>query len=126
MTIYMKTDKILKTLRSQKAEIKDRMSAINQQISWLKKEQGELSQKKNTVEQKIGNILRDGKELEVSDHAVVRYLERVEKKDLEQVKHNILTEEFMRIYNELGDGSIPNGNGLVVVVRNRRVVTVKN
>lgn len=123
-----KQDAQLKSLREQKSRIKDQIVAEQQKLSEAKKEVSRLTKKQNEVQQKIGNILRKGETLELTDHAIVRYLERVEKRNIEQIKNNIITEYFLRLFNELdgNSGEYPNGNGLKIVVRNRRIVTIKN
>ena len=123
----MKSDNQLKALRSQKSSLKDQIKAAQQQITFFKNQIQSLSQQKNTVQQKIGNILRQTDTLEVSDHAIVRYLERVEKRDIEQLKHNILTEKLLNLYGQLGtNGEYPASDKFSVVVRNKRIVTIKD
>ena len=60
----------------------------------------------------------------VSEHAILRYLERVEKFDLEGIKKKILLQE--KAMDSLGDGKFPcDGGGRAVLVDNT-VVSVIN
>lgn len=122
-----KAEKQIKALRSQKGNLKDEISAAQQQISFWKKRVSELSKAKNTIEQKLANILRKKESIEVTDHAIVRYLERIEGRDIEQLKHNIMTEKFLELYGKLGtNGEYPASDKFSVVVRERKIVTVKD
>lgn len=86
----MNSDK-LKKLQSIKNE-------INSQIT-------ELLAKKRAICKKIDQASR--KNLIISEHAIIRYLERVKQLDLEQIKNEILTEENKTLMKNLGDGKYP-------------------
>lgn len=60
----------------------------------------------------------------VSDHAILRYLERVLGIDVWAVKNQILNLNGRVTTGELGDGKYPVGNGHHAVVKNDVVVTV--
>jgi hypothetical protein len=62
----------------------------------------------------------------VTDHAIVRYLERVEGRDIETIKKTI-TAEAEKAYPTLGDGEYPIKPGCrcTAVVRNSTVVTIR-
>jgi hypothetical protein len=60
----------------------------------------------------------------VTDHAVLRFLERSGRVDVEQIRTEILTDDVKHAISILGDGRFPVGPGLKAVVSNGRVVTV--
>lgn len=67
--------------------------------------------------------------ISVTDHAVVRYFERVLQYDIEEIRKNILTEEIKKQYEILGNGTYPNRDNITrkkfhTVVSNLSVVTV--
>lgn len=69
--------------------------------------------------------LRQTAPLDVSDHAIVRYLDRVEGIDMEALKRLIITPKLLELYQALGDGELPNGNGPArCVVHNGVIVTI--
>jgi hypothetical protein len=71
--------------------------------------------------------LRRCQKISVSDHAIVRYLERVHSATIEQACENMLTQQVVNYYHELGDGTYPTGNGSTrVVIKNAVIVTVIN
>lgn len=46
-------------------------------------------------------------ELIVSDHSLIRYLERVKGLDIEALRQEIVTDELKALYKQLGDGKYP-------------------
>lgn len=60
----------------------------------------------------------------LSDHAIVRYLERTGQLDREAIKEDILTPEIVSHIRHLGSGKYPLGNGLRIVVKDNTVVSV--
>lgn len=78
------------------------------------------------IEQSINDYLESLKEDEtyvVSEHALVRYFERVKGYDLEQINKEILTEPVKALIKKLGNGVYP-VNGFKIKVQNGCVVTV--
>lgn len=77
------------------------------------------------LEEKIKEISKI--DLQVSDHAIVRYFERVLRYNIEDVKSSILTDEI-RAYNDtMGNGKYPVKYGddeYQVVVKNGSLITV--
>lgn len=65
--------------------------------------------------------------IRISDHAILRYMERHYKMDLNKVEDEIITKQVEEMYSKLGDGTYPTGNGSTrVVIKNGTVVTVIN
>lgn len=60
----------------------------------------------------------------VTDHAVLRYLERVHGVDVESVRRAILTPENKALIKRLKNGKFPLGHGLIAVVKDEVVVTI--
>lgn len=60
----------------------------------------------------------------VSEHAFVRFFERVLGHDLEEIKEQILPPDVMALVQGLGDGSYPVGTTHRVKIKNNTVVTV--
>lgn len=61
--------------------------------------------------------------LEFTDHAIVRYLERVLKMDLSKLKQQIVPKATKELIEILGDGEFPCGE-YNVVVKNKTIITV--
>ncbi len=60
----------------------------------------------------------------ISDHAVIRYLERVAGLDVDGLRNKILPTGVAALIQGLGDGVYPIGDGYRVVVKNNTVLTV--
>lgn len=60
----------------------------------------------------------------VTDHAVLRYLQRVKGIDIEAVRDEILAHDAAGLIDQLGNAKIPIGNGCRIVVEDYTVVTV--
>ena len=82
----------------------------------------DISSQINTIKQKIESI--KGREPIVTEHAMLRYIERVLGINLEEVKMQILNEKTLAMINSLGSGKFP-GDGYKVVVKNRSVITIE-
>lgn len=97
----------------------------------IKRVEYELKVKENECRrlyQKLTNIRQSNHCIKITDHAVVRYLERVQKLEMETVVHQeLLTEPVRKMYAQLGDGTYPTGKGTTrVVIKEGTIVTVIN
>lgn len=87
----------------------------------------ELESKILSVNKRIENVNKEisaltARDMIVSEHAILRYLERVVKVDVEEVKRRVLTDDLKgRI---LDDGLYPNPEGFRLVVRDGVIVTI--
>ncbi len=93
--------------------------ADKQQISAvMKKKIGLLHKKIESIKEATP------KKIIVSEHAMLRYLERVRGIDLQEIADIILTEKSVKIVQEFGDCKINTENGFKIIVKNNSVVTV--
>ena len=60
----------------------------------------------------------------VTDHALVRYLERVKGLDVEAIRAEILTDRNVAAFEFVGQGKVPICRGAKAVVRDMTVITV--
>ena len=75
------------------------------------------------------NILDDieslkDKELIITEHAILRYIERAMGLDIEKVKSEILTDEIKAGFKLLGNGKYPTHNNCHVIIKNNSIVSV--
>lgn len=80
----------------------------------------------NNVNQRIKALESCSAEPIVSEHAILRYIERGMQFDIEQIRGNILSEKVRACIDTLGNGKFPIGNGLFAVVKDRTIVTVED
>ena len=64
-------------------------------------------------------------EIKVSDHAIVRYLERIKGVDINAIKEEIVTDNIRKMVDTLGGAGIYPDRNHKVVMKNYTVVTVE-
>lgn len=99
-------------IEKQSATIKE-ISSVNTQISQINKQIEDIKKGKFTL---IPTV---------TEHALVRFLQRVSLVDVEAIREKIITPEVMEQIKELGDGRYP-CNEYILVVAGNRVVTILN
>lgn len=112
----------LKALNVQSATVQSEIAALESEINRLRSKLNERKSALNTIQQRIGNLSRRPAPV-VSEHALLRYLERVKGIDLEQAAAEILNEHNIRAIEFAGNCRIKS-NGVEFVVSDRVVVTV--
>jgi hypothetical protein len=68
-------------------------------------------------------LLRKANGLQISDHAKLRYLQRVANIDVDGFCSQILTPQLLRLHATLGDGQYPVDEGNTVAIIKGNVIT---
>lgn len=119
----IKQNKTRKELESQLAIVEGEMSAIKTNISNKNKDLSLKEKIAISLREQIAKF-KNTNEPNVSEHAILRYLERVKGIDLIELKKEILSEKVLKMTKTLGgNGSYPN-NDFKVVMKNNTVVTI--
>lgn len=114
------------------AKLRQRKRKIENDIEKEKKIQAESSRRINEsiaalrlIEEDIKNMAKDEDKLglRISDHAIVRYLERIEKVDIEKIKLKICPIPTRILFSKLGAGTYP-VDGFKIKIKDNTVVTV--
>jgi hypothetical protein len=115
----METDN---TLELEK-KIKSLQGEINSKLLTISWQQKQLEQYYNKL--KLGDDLNNKEKIIVSDHAILRTVERLFHVDLEKIKEIILPNEVVKRINFIGKGkgTVIHG-GIVYVIKEYTVVTV--
>lgn len=117
-------NQILKRLQTEQKELSD----IVQSLEDKKKEVNEDCSKKKSKLDQVKKRIRELTSLEngviVSEHAMLRYLERVRGVNLKELHDAILTHEIEEKIKTLGNGVYPVGGTHQVKVRDGTVVTI--
>lgn len=117
----------------QKEELKKLQSLLIKQkseIDLIKRERQLINERLSVAERNLRNTeeelkkLKTGNKIIVSEHAVLRYLERTMELDLKAVENEILSEEVVSQYRTLGNGKYPVSNGCKAVIKDNVVITV--
>lgn len=123
---------IVRQLRSQLIQIDGDLEALKIELS---NKQKDLNSKRKIADQlrnKIKEIENESdNEISISEHAYLRYFERVLNFDLDEVKKEIITEQVLDLTTKLGSsGNFPTGKKTSdgkeyrVALKNNVVVTV--
>ena len=72
----------------------------------------------------IAKQLAENLEVTLSDHALVRYVERRNLFDIDKIKSEIMTTSIKKQIETIGRGKIPLGDDLIMVVKNNVVVSI--
>jgi len=116
-------------------EIELSITKMEREIEILKRQKlgidseiNKLSKKSLTIENKINgfqeliNSLKP-RNIRISTHALLRYVERILGINLDEIKKKILTKEIEENYYRLGNGKYHNGS-FTLLINNDTVVTI--
>ena len=121
----VKNIETLKQLNSQKAKLEGEIEGLK---SVLKQNNKELVTKKESlkrIEDRIKNLNADGS-IKVTEHAILRYLERVKGLNIADIEKEILEESIVNTISVLGNGTYPHPKGFKVKVKDNNIVTIIN
>ncbi len=111
--------------------IEQRLERKRAELSAAAADAAEQLRRRHAIEQEAAALAEQRERLlansevpVVSEHALLRYLERVKGIDLDAVRSEILAEGRAELIHKLQTCSLPLGPGLRLVVRNRQVVSV--
>lgn len=110
----------LKQLETLKTKAQDEVNDYSKQIEALVQKRKESQTMLSDIQKQINEILS---EVVVSEHAILRYFERVLGYDIEDIKNKILPEEIKPKIKELTNCEYP-VDGFYIVSKNNKIVTV--
>lgn len=118
----IKDSQQLKQLQSRKAKLEVSVADLKKQ---LVEAQGLHDKALNQLKSVLAEIDSLAvREVVVTEHAVLRYIERAMGVDIDHIKDQILTSETRRLIENLGNGKYPIGNKLRVIVKNNTIISV--
>ncbi len=121
----VKENSLLKSLQTQLQKLEGEYHSLQMQQNHLN---DNINLKKNQIKETQNNIkiLQDKtpKDLIVTEHALLRYIERVEGVNLNDIIQKISTEKLKTMVNTLGNGTFPIDGTFSVKVRNNVIITV--
>lgn len=110
----------LKSLRTRLSEIHSRLSEVRKDKTRIFKLENDLVKEEKDLQRKI-NLA--SQKPTITEHAILRYLERIKGIDLEEIKQEILTEKVSKMIDSLESGTY-HVNGYSIKVINKSIVTV--
>ena len=122
----MNDSHLLKQLTTQLSKIESEISALKTDLGIKNKELDSKKKSLKELQLKIQN-LKNSKNVIVSEHAILRYFERVLGFDLEDIQKKILTDSVHGLIEKLGSnsGQYPvRESDFSVVLKNNVIVTI--
>lgn len=114
----------LKRHETQLRKLDEEIRGIHRQKGSLDNRLKEYTEKRNKIISAIQEMKRAHK-LIVSEHAILRYLERINGINIEEISEKIASEEIKKAYGVAGNGTY-NFDGFNVVIRDNIVVTIED
>jgi len=119
----MKKERIIKGLRTQITEMQGDLEALKIKMTDAQRDFQAKNNRIEALKTKI-NLLSVDKTPRVSEHAMLRYFERVLEIDLKTIEELILNEEVLSMVDVMGgNGGFPNTN-FKVLMKNYTVTTI--
>ncbi|HCB1595204.1 TPA: hypothetical protein MYP09_001418 [Citrobacter farmeri] len=114
-----------KQLNTLIAKIDAEIITNKEEIKLKQKELSVKESKKKELQERLDELRSSSTEPIVSEHAILRYLERVEGLNIEEVKAKILTDKVKAQINFAKSCEI-NNSQYKIVVKNNVIVTIKD
>lgn len=118
---------VLKNLQSQKTEAQAELKMVESERRGLDDKIGKVKARLKSLDRQITELKDSSATPVVSEHAMLRYFERVLGYDLEEIKKQILSEKTIEQIRVLRSGRFPathNGFHFKLRVKDRVVITV--
>lgn len=120
----IKNETTLKSLKTRLEKEYASARVLEMEIKSLNKKKDIIYKNIRSLKDSIDKI---GKEyLVISEHAILRYIERVEIIPIEEVKAKVLSEQLIKMWKILGNGEYPIGDtGACAIIKNGIITTIK-
>lgn len=122
MTVRQAHD--LKGLKTRLTMAQADLDAAQEQVKDAQRKEAAARRLRDSLKDQITNIETANKEPVVTEHALLRYLERVYGIDLEETKRTMLDDGVADLIKQFKSGKIPS-NGCRLIVKDCVVVTVE-
>ena len=119
----MNSTRELKELTTQRTKTLELIRDLSDQVVTIKNRITNEQSRMKTIDGQIAK-LKAGPPV-VTEHAILRYLERVRGVDIEAIRQEMLDPKIVGFIDTLGSGLIPHPNGYKLVVKKRVIVTVE-
>jgi len=111
----------LKHLQVRKQQIRQELDDLTKALRDM---QDQIQRRMNTLHEIEKQIEDSMHEPVVSEHATLRYVDRILKIDLGKIQEDILSEENKKVINEVSSCKIPFKNDYLLIVKNKTVITI--
>lgn len=124
MQQQIENEATIKSLNTRLCKERAALKVLEIEISNLNNRKSAICNNIKNLKDRIEKI--NSSALIMSEHAILRYIERVEIISIEEVKNKVLSEELIKVWKILGNGTYPLWNsGYSAVIRNNVITTIK-
>jgi len=97
--------------------------ALNEEVIIKQSQQREINKKIQNLQFQINEAKRENIE-PVTEHAILRYLERVKKIDIEAIKKEIIKHASLIVGGSGEIKKLINGSRFIIITKNKQVITI--
>jgi hypothetical protein len=120
----MSKENQVKNLREQIAVCENKLKHLSEQLILIGKTQCKWMEKSENLQSQLDKITTPI-EIKFLEHAIYRYLQRVDTSQFNRIKQDILTSEMVEMINMSGgSGKFTHKDGYLVVVENGTIKTI--
>lgn len=114
-------------------KIKQLQSQLNKMIEDTEISKIEIANKQREYNQKLQNIAKlketinsfdNNNKIKISEHAIIRYLERIKGLDIIEIEKEILTDEVLLLIEKLGGNGKYPVKDFQIVMKNYTITTI--
>lgn len=114
----------IKGLQSQIKQLKADITLMKGQVSQTQREMALKSRRVTQLEQELNKLQGSG-EIKVTEHALLRYLERIKGIDMDAIRDEIVNDTIKGLHSKLGpSGKYPCDN-FRAVMKNNTIITIE-
>jgi chromosome segregation ATPase len=114
----------VKGLESQLKILAGKREAKKTEVAQVQRDYSELIKSEQQLKDKISAI-KENKGITITEHAILRYIERVRGINLKEIEEEILTDELKSTVSILGGNGKYPLNGCRAVLKNNTIVTIE-
>jgi hypothetical protein len=118
-------ESLLKRKQTYLEKVEAQIQAAKVELAIASDTMKKLETIQNKLVLEIQQLKAQSKDLIVSEHAILRYLERIRGINMDEIRNEIAGAELRNQVKVLGNGTYPIGGGAKAIVKNNVVVTVE-
>lgn len=115
----------IKSINTQIKQLESSLQTLNEDVRTKQKAASAMSNRVTALKEKLLNIQTHTATPIISEHAILRYLERVKGVDIEELKNEILDHNTVAQIKFAGNCTIKKAN-YTLVVKNNTIITIEN
>jgi len=116
----IKQKQTIKSLMSQKASLEVEISEAENKRCLIDNDLNFKRKKLNEIINKLNGI---SDEPQITEHALLRYIQRIKGVDIEEIKKEIMTDKNKAMIETLGSGTFKL-NGIKMIVKDKTIITL--